>query len=219
MRSKSAGDKTGFLLILRLELFKHRRHCPRIISRGVHVLNAKFVGFLFCTATELHEDPEQADACSVLINHSRNPAQEYRRTKCGIFQKTCFRLVLDGMTSGNVCDFVSHHAGQLGFIICRQQQTLVYIKESTRQRESVHFVRIYDFNRERNFCVGMQNDILADPIYVFSNDWVFDELGLPINFSSRFTPHSYFLLCRPTHLSNNPAVDIALANHVRVFIG
>src|SRR5690242_2631149 len=109
MCSKGAGNETRLLLILGLKLFKHRGHRTGIVAGGIHVLNTKLIGFLFRTATELHEDAEQADASCVLINHSWNTAEEYRGTKRGVFQKVCLGLVLNGVTSGNVSNFMRHY--------------------------------------------------------------------------------------------------------------
>jgi len=86
MRSKSARDKPWFFLVLGFELFKHRSHCARVVARCIHVLDAKFVSLFFGAATKLHEDSQQSDSGSVLINHSGNAAEEYRSTQRGILQ-------------------------------------------------------------------------------------------------------------------------------------
>ena len=81
------------------------------------------------------------------------------------------------MTRGDVRNFVRHHSGQLSFVVRRQHQSLVDEEETTRKCESVNFVRIDDLDREWDLGVRMQNDILADAIYVLSDDGIIDELG------------------------------------------
>src|SRR6185503_19481218 len=75
---KRARDEAGLLLVLGFQLLKHRRHCAWVVTRCIHVLNTQLVCFFFGAAAKLHENSEQADAGSILINHSRDAAEEYR---------------------------------------------------------------------------------------------------------------------------------------------
>ena len=124
MRGESPRDESGFLLVLCLQLFKHRRHRAGIVTGGIHILNAELVGFLFGAAAKLHEDSQQAKARRVLINHSGNATEKNRRAHRQVFQQSSFGLVFNCMTSANVSNLVSHHAGYFRFVVRHQQSSL-----------------------------------------------------------------------------------------------
>ena len=70
-----------------------------------------------------------------------------------------------------------HDSGELGFVIGRENQAAINEKESARKSERIYLVAVDDLDRERDLCVGMQNDILADTVYVFGNDGILDQLA------------------------------------------
>src|SRR5688572_18497866 len=84
---ESARDETRLLLVLGFELLKHRRHCARIVTRGIHVLDAEFVSLFLSAPAELHEDTEQTDTRGVLVNQTRNSAEENRCAKGRVFKQ------------------------------------------------------------------------------------------------------------------------------------
>src|ERR1041384_5489253 len=92
------------------------RAAPGAVPRGLHVLTAKPVSFFFGRAAELHEDAEQSDSGGVLINHSRNAAQENGAAKRGILEQAGLGLILTGVTSGDVSDLARHPARQFSFV-------------------------------------------------------------------------------------------------------
>ena len=86
------------------------------------------------------------------------------------------------MTRGHVPNLVGHHPCQLGFVIGRQEQSLVHIEKTTGQGKRINFVGIDYFDCEGHLGVRVQHDILADAVYVFRNYWIVDEFGFLIDF-------------------------------------
>src|SRR5882724_5136920 len=76
MRSEGPRNQSRLLLVLCLQLLKHRSHRTGIVSGGVHVLDAQLVSFLFGAATELHKYSQQAKSRRVLIDHSRDASEK-----------------------------------------------------------------------------------------------------------------------------------------------
>ncbi len=57
------------------------------------------------------------------------------------------------VSRADVSDFMGHHARKLGFFVRVQNQSAIYVKEATRQREGVHDVRIDHLDGEWNMRV------------------------------------------------------------------
>jgi len=123
------------------------------------------------------------------------------------------------MTGGDVRNLVRHNTGQLRLVVSCQKQSLVDIKKSTRQSESIHFIRIYNLNRKWNLRIGMENNVLTNSIHVLSDKRIFNELRLSIDLSSSSSSLSHFLLGRAAHLCDYSSINIPLADHVGVFVG
>ena len=126
------------------------------------------------------------------------PPRKYRSTQRRVLEQARLGLVLDRVPGRNVRNFVRHHACEFSLVISGQQQTLVDVKETTRQCKRIDFVRVDDFDRERHLRVGVQNDVLTHAIYVLGDHRVVDKLRLAIDF--RRQPHVPAALpsrCRP----------------------
>src|SRR5258705_12655408 len=144
MRSKCTSNKSGFLLVRSFQFLKHRGHCAWVVTRRIHVLDTKFIGFFFSTATELHENTEQPDTGCILVNHSWDTAKENRAADRRILQQRSFCLIFNSMSGSHVCNFVGHHTGQLGLVVSSQQKPFVYVEKASRQSKSIHFIGIND---------------------------------------------------------------------------
>src|SRR5262245_55595116 len=98
------------------------------------------------------------------------------------------------MTRRDVRNLVRHRTSQLCFIIGSQDQPLVDIEKSAGEGECVDLIAVDDLYSEGNFCIRMEHDILADLVYVVSNDRVFDKLRRTIDFLRELPPDRYFLV-------------------------
>ena len=141
-----------------------------------------------------------------------------RGAKRGVLEQTRFRLVLDCVACRDVRDLMGHHARELGLVVSGEEQSLVHVEEPTRQRKRINFIGIDYFDRERHLRIGVQHDVLADAVDVLGDQRVFNKLGLTIDFRGRFASLTYFLFRSAGNLTDEAAVDVALANHRRVFI-
>src|SRR6185369_1370290 len=99
-----------------------------------------------------------------------------------------------------VSNFVSHHASELGFVVCGQKKPFVDVKEAARKCECVNLIRIDNFDREGNFCIRVEHDVLTYTIDVFSDEWVVNKLRLSIDLCRQLSTKSNFFLGRAAHL-------------------
>src|SRR6266404_5496515 len=81
------------------------------------------------------------------------------------------------MTGGNVSNFVGHHAGQLGFIVSGEDQARINVEETAGQREGINVVRINDLDDEWHLRIGVADQVLAQPVDVFADSRISDQLG------------------------------------------
>ena len=79
-------------------------------------------------------------------------------------------------------DLVRHHAGQLGFIVGREDQATVHIEKAAWQRESVDFIIVEDLDGERHAGVGVPYQVLPDAIDVLVDDGISDQSRLLLDF-------------------------------------
>ena len=79
------------------------------------------------------------------------------------------------MTRGDVRNFVSHNAGELGLFGGAKDQAAINIEKSAGKSEGVDLIGVDDFDGEGNTGVGIADEILADAVDVFDDDGVIDE--------------------------------------------
>src|SRR5215471_17332516 len=137
---KHLGDRARFLFVLGLELLEHGSHRARIVAGGPHVLHAEPIGFFFGATAELQKRHTFKELPAVIKNVTDNWTTEQNTREHSVVHHFHLALVFHSMASRNVGDLVRHYAGEFRFVISRQYQTLVDIKESTRQSERINFV-------------------------------------------------------------------------------
>ena len=107
---------------------RRRMYAPQLVS-------------LFLRATAKPHEAEEGGKAATLVNQlTKATAKDYGRDQNCILSKFGFPLVFDGVTRSHMRNFMRHYACELRFVVRRQQQTLVYIEETTRQSEGVYLV-------------------------------------------------------------------------------
>src|SRR5207302_1759819 len=77
-----------------------------------------------------------------------------------------------------MADFVGHDGGELGLVIGRQNQSAVDVEKASGKAVGAGNVsRVDDFDGERNFGVGVANDLLSEAVDVVIDRLVVDDLG------------------------------------------
>ncbi len=117
------------------------------------------------------------------------------------------------MARRDVSDFMRHHARHLGFVVGVEQNAGVDEEEAAGQREGVDLFRIDDLDGERNLGVGVAHQVLPDPVDVFRDDRIVDNLGLPLDFLGHLLAQRDFFLDR---VEVHALADIAIADFVGV---
>src|SRR5436305_11318997 len=110
MAGKSLGQRARLLFLLRLKFLKEGHKGVRIITRLVHVLQAKIISFSFKAARELHEGERQPNAdrlAGCIADAAPNEDQWEGRN----IENLSFRSSSSRVTSCNVGDLMGHHAG------------------------------------------------------------------------------------------------------------
>ena len=121
--------------------------------------------------------------------------------------------LLGAVPRGDVGDFVSHHAGQLSFVIGFQKQAGIDEEEPARQGKCVHFFRIQHLDGEGDLGVGVPHQILAHAVDVLRDDRVVDDLALALHFLGQLFAEGDFFLQR---VEVHALADIAVSDGVRV---
>ena len=82
----------------------------------------------------------------------------------------------------DVRNFVRHNSGHLSFVVGVNQDARVDEEEAARKCEGIDFIAVDHFDGERNFGVGITDQVLADAIHVLGDDGVIDDLRLTFDF-------------------------------------
>ncbi len=119
------------------------------------------------------------------------------------------------MACGNVSNLVRHHTGQLRFRFGLQNQPGVHIEETARKSHGVYVFAVQNLNGDRNLDVGIADQILANAVHVFRNDWIIDDASLPFQFlGNLFTKGDFFF----EGIEVDTLIDVAIANGVGIFL-
>ena len=124
------------------------------------------------------------------------------------------RRLTRSVTACYVGDLVRHHACQFGFGLGLQNQAGVHEEEAAGKSERVHFLGIEYLDGERNFRVGVADDILAYAVYVFGDYRIVNDLGLPFYFLRQLLTEGNLFFER---VKINAATDVAITDCVGIF--
>ncbi len=121
------------------------------------------------------------------------------------------------MSGRDVRDLVCHHAGQLGFFVGRQNQPGIYVEESTRQSERIHFVGIDDLDGERYLGVGIPYQVLSDAVDVLRDHRILHHLYARLDLLGVLLAHANLGLQR-IPVAHATAADLAVADGIHVIL-
>src|SRR5580704_13830326 len=111
-----------------------------------------------------------------------------------------------------MADLMGHHSSDFGFVIGIQDQAGIDVEESARKRESVDAVVVDHLDGERHFCVGIANQVLAEPVHIFGDDRVLNEMGTRVNLLGVLMPHVDLALDAVPVPHTAPASHVAVAD-------
>src|SRR5437016_7508016 len=78
-------------------------------------------------------------------------------------------------------NFMRHYAGQLRLVVCRKDQTGIYIEKPSGQRNGINFLGVYDLYPERHLRIGVSDQILSQAIDVVRDFRVRDQFSGRLN--------------------------------------
>src|SRR5215469_3111475 len=163
MRRKRLGKRPGFLLLTSLQLLEELHERIRIVSRLVHVLQAKVVGFRLKAAREAQKCQRQSQACRRTNGITDAASYEDQRNGSNV-RPLSARHLTRRVTGSNMGDLVRHNTGKFGLFVSSQDQSRVYVEESAGQGESIDFVRVDNLDGERDLGIGVADQVLTDAI-------------------------------------------------------
>ena len=137
---KHLGNRSRFLLVLRFQFLKHSGHRARIVSSGPHVLHAQLVGFPFSATAELQKRHAFEEAAAVVKHVADDWTTKQNAGEHSVIHHFHLAFVFHRVTSTDVRDLMRHHAGEFSFVVGSENQTFVYVEESARKSERIHFV-------------------------------------------------------------------------------
>ena len=153
MIGKHLGERAWFLLVLGFQLLEHRGHRIRIVARRPHVLHPKPIRFFLCCTAEFQKGHTFEKSTTVIEDIANDAAAKQNSRQHAIVYNLHLPFIFHRMTRRDVPSLVRHDAGQLGFVIGSENQSLVHIEETTWQRKSIYFVRVDNFDCEWNLRV------------------------------------------------------------------
>jgi len=109
-----------------------------------------------------------------------------------------------------------HHARHFRFLVGRQDQPRVHIKEPAGQRHRVDHVGIDNFDRERNLRVGIAHQVLPDPVDVLRHHRIVDHLHLRLNLLGERAAHGHLFLDAVPVAHAASAAYVAVAHRIDV---
>src|SRR5580765_7398716 len=98
------------------------------------------------------------------------------------------------MPRADVSDLMRHHAGELGFVICRENEPGIYVEEATRQGKGIYLVVINNLYYERNFAVRMLDQQLRLAIHIFSDFRIGQQPSALLDLQRQFSTQRNFFL-------------------------
>ena len=81
------------------------------------------------------------------------------------------------MAGGDVRDLMRHDARKFGLIISGENEAGIHIEKASGKCEGIDVVRINDLDGEWDERIRVAHQVLPDPINVFGNRRVLDQLG------------------------------------------
>src|ERR1700747_1601661 len=121
MRHKSARNEVVWSFLFCLELLKKVHESRGIISGCILVLHAEQVSLAFRIATELQIGKGHRKTGDLTNRETHRPTKE-DQGKGSILRDLPTGQVSGCMSCAYVRDLVRHHSGQLGFIVCGENQ-------------------------------------------------------------------------------------------------
>ena len=114
------------------------------------------------------------------------------------------------MPGRHVRDLVRHRRRHFVLFVGNLEQRRVDEDISARQRKRVRRIAFNHLKRERHFCIGVANQILADPVDVFRDQRVVHHLGLPLDFLRQLLAqrHLFFQRVEIHALADIPVADL-----------
>jgi hypothetical protein len=125
------------------------------------------------------------------------------------------RSIARAMARGNVRDLVGHNARQLCFGVSFKNEARIDEKESAWKRERVHVLGVDHFDGERNLSIRISHQILADPVHVFGDHWIVDDLGLTFDLLRHLFTQRNLLFDR---VKVQALADVTIADLIGIFL-
>src|SRR6185437_12404558 len=188
MAVKSLVKKARLLFFQRLQFSEKSCKGLRIVTRLVKVLHTELVGFGLKAAGELHEGDRQGQAGSALDGVT-DAATHEDQGNGGNVRQVAASLLAGDMAGSYMGNLVGHDAGQLSFVIGRQDQAGIDVEKSAWQGESIDLVRINHLDREGYFGIGVAYQVLAHAVDVLANNRIFDQLDRGLHLLGVLAPH------------------------------
>src|SRR5947209_6098192 len=211
VRCKSFGQSAGLLLLLRLQLFKESHKSVGIITGLVHILQAQVISFCLKATGKLQEGQREANSGKLAGCITGAAAHKNQRNGENVCELR-FGRSTGSMAGGYVGDLMGHHTGQLCLFISSQNQSGVHVEEAARKGESVDFVGIHNFDRERHLSIRVTDQVLADAVYILIHHRVLNHPHALFDLLGIFLAHADFFFNRiPVH-----AAELAVADGVYV---
>src|SRR5215468_9110291 len=130
MRRKCFSQGAGLLLFLSLEFLEESYKSVRIVARFVHVLQAEIISLRLKTAGELEESHRQANAdrFTGCVTDTATHKNQGNTQQVGQFSPGG---VARRVPSGNVGNFMGHHARQFGLFVGSQNEPCINVEKTT----------------------------------------------------------------------------------------
>ena len=94
------------------------------------------------------------------------------------------------MTGSHMSDLVCHDSGQFGFFVRGEEQSGIYIEESSWQGKGVYFTGVNYFDRKGHLRIGVTHDVLSDPVHVLGDDGVLNQFHGAVDHLGIFPAHA-----------------------------
>src|SRR4026208_522402 len=116
--------------------------------------------------------------------------------KTAVIDDGCTCCLTGGMPGGNMCDLMGHSGGSLGLSLPCQGQTCINKQETAGKREGVYFFTVDQLDGKGHLNVRIVSEVLPQPVDVFPDRWIGENLGLHLDFFRQFPAKSHFSLKR-----------------------
>src|ERR1700751_2008816 len=149
MGRKRLRDGARATLLISLNPFEESDVGVRVIPGLVHILQSQEVRFSLRVATALQQLHRMAGLKAIVESVSGQSGRtEKDQRNSRELQYLTLGRVLRSMPCSHVRYFMGHDARQLRLLLGAKNQTAIYIKESSRQREGIDLVGIDHLDRE-----------------------------------------------------------------------